>query len=534
MRRSSLPLRLATSSTPRRLLAAFVALGPLAACGVEAAPRGASGDDAPGAPAGSAGAADEAAAAAGGGAAEPAAGASPSAPAKPFVHADVNHVLLTGQSNSVANGARPLRSTTQPYANLMFDVGVMTGTGAGGAGACDGTGCRGYEKPSSFVPLVEGDRYFGPGEEVETSASGFANQATKLARETYLAGRAGKEADHVVLASVHGRSGNTYWCLSKNGCSYKEGYTRAFEEGVQQMHDAHALAAAGGKSHVVRGVWAVHGESDSDSICVDGEPDYNLAWPDACPGYYGPNGEFPLPATGGAGEVRSYEEALLEWQRDYDAAAKGVTGQTTDVPLFISQYSGWKDTPRSKLPAMQLAAHVRSGGRVILVGPTYMLPVQADALHFTAESEQWLGEMFGKAYAATVLGGRPFEPLRPTGAARAGARVTVTFLVPKPPLVFDVVRVTDPGQYGFEVVDATGVEIPLAAVTLAGPDSVTLDLARDPGGPVNVRYAMRMARGTSPGPKYGARGNLRDSDTPPSQTGHDLANWAVHFELPVP
>ena len=48
---------------------------------------------------------------------------------------DINQILSTGQSNAVASGARPSTTipqgtvaitSTQPYANLMFDTGVMT------------------------------------------------------------------------------------------------------------------------------------------------------------------------------------------------------------------------------------------------------------------------------------------------------------------------------------------------------------------------------------------------------------------------
>ncbi|HVH40974.1 MAG TPA: hypothetical protein VM925_01485, partial [Labilithrix sp.] len=80
----------------------------------------------------------------------------PEPPPIPYVHFDVNHVLSTGQSNSVANDAVPVLTTTQPYANLMFDVGIMT------AASCDGDGCTAYQKPSSFLPLVEGDSFWYP------------------------------------------------------------------------------------------------------------------------------------------------------------------------------------------------------------------------------------------------------------------------------------------------------------------------------------------------------------------------------------
>ena len=61
-----------------------------------------------------------------------------------FVYADLNQILLTGQSNAVSNSADPI-TTTQPYVNLMFDVGVMT------CADCNGEGCETYETPTSFV-----------------------------------------------------------------------------------------------------------------------------------------------------------------------------------------------------------------------------------------------------------------------------------------------------------------------------------------------------------------------------------------------
>lgn len=447
-----------------------------------------------------------------------------------FVYADFNQILLTGQSNAVANSADPI-TTTQPYANVMFDVGVMT------CAACNGDGCNTYQTPSSFVPLKEGDTFF-TGSEVETSCSGFANEATKLAREIYLVGKTGAQADHVMLPSVHGRSGRVYNCLRKGGCNYLSGYAnQPFAEAVKQMQAAHTLATTGanaGKTHVVRGIWAIHGESDSDAICIQDQPDFNPSYPNACPSFTDADGEFPLTATSGGGTVTSYEDALVEWQKDYEVAAKSATAQTQGVPLFISQYSGWKDAPRSKIPPMQLGAHVKAPGKVILVAPTYMLDFQGDYLHFTSESHRKLGEYFAKAYAETVLGGRPWQPLRPASITRAGAVITIKFVVPKPPLVIDTTRVTDPGKNGFELFDDSGAPPAIATVAVSGPDSIVLTLASTPtGGNARVRYAMKAVKGAKPGRQAGPRGNVRDSDATPSQYGNELFNWAVHFDLPV-
>ncbi len=120
----------------------------------------------------------------------------------PYAAFDVNHVISTGQSNSVAHEGRPVISTSQPFSNIMFDVGVMT------AGVCEHDGCRTYQKPTSFVPLTEGDSFWYP---VETMSSGLANEGSMLATKTVPEGQArhpgeprGTKRAHV-LVSPEGR-----------------------------------------------------------------------------------------------------------------------------------------------------------------------------------------------------------------------------------------------------------------------------------------------------------------------------------------
>lgn len=420
----------------------------------------------------------------------------------PYQHFDVNHVLSTGQSNAVANDGKPVLSTTQPYANLMFDTGVITGTG------CDGNGCTSYQQPSSLVPLVEGDTFFSA---VETMSAGLANEATKLAREKYLAGK--PVTTHDVLISLHGRSGNGYWCLRKGGCDWwpGRGYVKPFDDGMRQVADGLALSKAAGKSYVVRAVTAVHGEHD----------------------HYGNEGYFPLPGTDGKSTVPDYGHGLEEWQRDYEDGVKAITGQTIPVPLLVSQYSHWNDRPTTKIAYEQLAAHVRSKGKVVVIGPTYVLPYSSDCLHFTGHGERHLGEYFAKAYARIVLEGKRWEPLRPLAITRQGNVITAKFLVPKPPLVLDTQKVSNPGNYGFEVVDDSGATPAITNVAVTAPDTVTITLAAAPTG-ANKRLRYAYTFGGCGGSGTIARGNLRDSDDTPSQAGYDLSNWSVHFDEAMP
>ena len=416
--------------------------------------------------------------------------------ARPYVHYDVNHVLSTGQSNSVANDGVPLLTTAQPYSNLMFDVGVMT------AADCDGDGCTAYQKPSSFLPLVEGDSFWYP---VETMSSGLANEAARL----------GLAKNHALLVSVHGRSGNSYGCLRKGSCGWwpDRRYVEPFAEAMMQVSDAKAIADAAGKSYAVRAVTAVHGEHDHFA-------------------YETGESAFPMNGTDGVSVVNDYAAGLIEWQKDYEAGVNAITGQTAAVPLFINQFSHWNNTPSTRIAYMQLDAHLRAPGKVIVVGPTYALGYSSDCLHFTNHAERQLGEYFGKAYARVVLEGKTWEPLRPTQVTIAGNVVTVKFHVPSPPLVFDTTRVSDPGRYGFEWYDASGAPPAITKVELAGPDTVAVTLASAPtGASKRLRYAYTFTecRGTG----TVARGNLRDSDTTPSNYGYELFNWAVHFDVAV-
>jgi hypothetical protein len=398
----------------------------------------------------------------------------------------------------VGFSGKPPLSTEQRFGNVMFDRGVMT------VRECSREGCKLYEKPTSFAPLVEGDTYFDA--PVETMSSGMANEISLLRRPS-------SDRSPALLLSVHGRSGNTYWCLRKGGCSFLDrgGYLEAFEEGMMQVADAKALADAGGHPYAVRAVTAIHGESDHVTR------------------------QFPLGGTDGtADSLATYADAMLEWQRDYDASIRAITGQAESTPLFISQMSNWNDRPNSEIPIQQLDAHVRSGGRVVLIGPAYSLPYARDCIHLTNHGERHLGEYFAKAYFRVVLEGGVWEPLRPRQVTAAANVLTVRFHVPKPPLVLDTQLVTNPGDHGFEVVDSSGATVAIDGVALPGADTVTITLAPDAvatGG--RLRYAYTARPATCPGPTTGPRGNLRDSDGTPSNHGYSLYNWAVTFDVAV-
>ena len=416
-----------------------------------------------------------------------------------YTEYDVNHILSTGQSNAVGEESFTVLSTGQPYGNLMFDRGVMTILPS----SCNDAQCNAREVPGGFLPLREGDRYYGNDQAAgrETLSSGMANQISKLALEHFFVGT--PLDAHDSLVSIHARSGTNYLCLRAAGCTWHPGEVKAFDEGMLQVSEAKALAASQGKSYVVRGVTTVHGEDD----------------------HYLP--QFLPTAT--------YAAALIEWQHDYETRVQALTGQEEPVPLFVMQLSGWKNDKKYSLVSEdQYNAHLLAPGKVVLVAPAYMLTYAGTGcLHYTSASQRRMGEYFAKAYAQTVFGRSPWEPLRPREITRAGRVLTVRYRVPVPPLAFDTMAVSNPGNYGFAYTNAQDMPQAVEAVTITGPDTVQITLAADPGGAGFLRYAEASDYAACPRP--GSRGNLRDSDPTPSQSGgQPLRNWGVGFRLAVP
>ena len=266
-----------------------------------------------------------------------------------FVHRDINHVLGTGQSLSVGSQGTPFLTTTQPYDNITFVTGVLSG----------GTGL------TSFIPLVEGD-----GAGVETLSSSFANLITKLAREVvFVGGPAGKNG-HDLLVSAHGVGGTAYVGLKKG--------TAPFTNGMAQVTAGKTLAAAAGKSYVVRAVTNVHGESDH------------------------------------VAKNAAYQANLLEWQKDYETDVRAMTGQAEPIPMFETQISSWTryNTTTSAIPMQQLGAHVAAPGKVILVGAKYHLEYVTDGVHLTASGYRHMGEYYAipaRGARGQDVGARPTQ-----------------------------------------------------------------------------------------------------------------------------
>jgi hypothetical protein len=329
---------------------------------------------------------------------------------------------------------------------------------------------------TAFVPLVERD--------VETMSSGFANLVTKLTRDA-----GGK---HDMLVSVHALGGAPYRLMQKG--------TPVYAVSIAQVDAGLAIAQAQGISYDVTAITSADGGGDH----VD--KNTHLA------------------------------DDLAQWQLDFETDIKAITGQTNAVPLFNTQYSSWTEyDPTSPIPIAQLRSHVQHPGKVIVVGPRYPFLYGPDGVHLTSDGYRLMGEYYARAYRRVVVEHGTWEPLRPQTVTRAAAVITVRFLVPAPPLVFDTTLATNPGNMGFEYADDGPSTPSIASVAITGADTVAVTLSAEPtASGRRIRYAYTGTLGAHAGLQTGAHGNLHDSDTTPSRNGYALYDWCVHFDEAVP
>ena len=321
---------------------------------------------------------------------------------------------------------------------------------------------------NAFVPLVEAT--------TETMSSAMANMVTSLLPA------------HVMLVSVHGQGATAYAGLAKGSVPYGIG--------INQAQGGFTRAGLAGQSYVVRMVTCVHGESDSSPINTH------------------------------------YAADIIQWQQDYQADVRTITGQADAVPMLHSQNS---TANGSTIPLQMLQAHIAAPGKVVLVGPKYHVPYN-DGLHLATAGYRRIGEDYARAYKRIIVDGLPWEPLRPKTVTRAGAVITIVYYVPSPPIVLDTTRVAAAVNYGFGFVNdastpaaqpAAGIAPAISSVAVVAPDTIQITLASVPAAPCRVRYAIDYV-------DFPLRGNLRDSDTTVSRFGFDLFNWGVSFEAYLP
>ena len=350
-------------------------------------------------------------------------------------------VIGTGQSLSVgvSLGAAPPITLTQPYGakKLVDTTGTYALSGAGDWQLAPlvepirkKPNVYGYEYPSNIAG--------------ETPHTGMAIQLSTLS----MARDAG---DFVTLHSVVGTSGQAMSSINKRGLP-DGGVRPPYPASLMETRVFKNLAADAGAAYRVGAVVLTHGESD----CLN------------------PN----------------YGTDLLDLWADYNADLKAITGQTSDIPIILSQQNSFPptvDAGFAQSPNAQWLVGVSHPDRVVCVGPKYQY-AYSDPVHLSSSGYHRLGEKYGQVFDRVVNLKQTWKPLQPKSTSLSGSTITVAFDVPVPPLAWDDAigpshqtnHVAWKNGRGFEAEDSTG-QLTIVSATIIG-DSVELLLAAPPTG----------------------------------------------------
>ncbi|HET7543390.1 MAG TPA: dockerin [Polyangiaceae bacterium] len=407
---------------------------------------------------------------------------------------DLNGIIGTGQSLAVGAMGLPLRATAPSFNNLKLDLGTRFFPAADPESRL--LSLVALREPIRRTVLRYPAPY--PGNIVgETPHTCMASEITRLLLDT-----TGGRGDYVTVHSVVGESGQALSVIGKNPPPQADATGVAYERSLFETRAITRLAKAAKRSFGVAAIVLTHGESDAENL--------------------------------------DYERGVLSLWQDYNQDLPKITGQTKPVPLLLTQQSSCPlnagSLAYSALAALRASRAPDSG--IVCVGPRYQYSYADDGVHLDSLGYDRLGEKYGQAYFESVVRGRPWRPLSPSGARRDGEVIRVDFHVPVPPLVWDgalpaaATRSEWALGRGFEL-SSNGLPLTITGVEIAS-HSVALHMQSAPHGAVLVRYAATAAPTVR---AHGTRrwGQLRDSDPFIGTTTRTAQpNYAVTFELEVP
>ncbi len=360
----------------------------------------------------------------------------------------VYHVVMYGQSLMLGTGSVPLLSVKQPHNALMFSGGVRSGYDAD----------SNYH--NSLVPLVEKIAISkASGSKLgETPATGFSEEFNSLLGRSW--------SNHLLLSSP-AQGSTSIASLTQEGI-----YWDRFKKDIIE---ANRLVFALGKKYNVPFILWNQGEKDIDSKT----------------------------------SADSYKNSMKRFQQKADEFIKAVTGQKNAVKILMYQtvsHNVRKSTGNPEIANAQYEL-AKSEAHITISNTTYQLPYLKDNVHLTNVGSKWNGANYAIAAKNLLIDKANWKPIYVKKIAAAKNVIVLNFHVPVPPLVFDVINVTDPGNYGFRVFNKSGKELVVKDVHIKNGDAVYITTEEEVKKGDMLWYGNN---GITTGSLNGARGNLRD------------------------
>lgn len=391
---------------------------------------------------------------------------------------ELNHLLHYGQSVAMGWGALGLITTTSPFDAVMFAGGLRPEN--------DNASADSY---NSLIPLSEqSGNNCG-----ESPASGMVIALKELIETEN--GLTSNQMQFTPLVSIAAKDGQPIANLMKGG----QYYNRIVNHITKGKANADILG-------LIYGVSAIE--------FTQGEYDYQ-------------NGITP---------IETYKARLKQLRSDANADIKAITGQTENVKFLVTQVCAVNNIGQPVDIAEAQRQCALEDENIIITTPTYFFDFNGGGPHILPHESKWLGAYMGLAYKRTVVDQIRWRPVEPLSATKSGEYINIKFNVPYGPLVFDTTRVSDPGHFGFDVVDSYGVNINITSVTLTRWNQVTITLQTAAPDGARVRYGYNTGTTTVAGRLTGPRGCLRDSQGDEfifDRPGLSLPmhNWCIFFNI---
>ncbi len=460
-----------------------------------------------------------------------------------FAPADVNHILVHGQSNST--GFNPSQgapvNTTQPFDNLMFTPVTLRLHESSGPPISQtddstltyvdvaGSGLRGPWTSVLTITLQDNTVvYWGPGGK-NTMHHDHDFFATQLATATFqplveayepvnspahsesivssICNELTTKTGHRFLGSTAGIGGMPLEFLSATNKGLGSSADNApFRNTVDLSAFSPALNGwwgSGGFANVLTQV------KRAKEICDSKGWTYKVA---AMPWIQGETDNGNL----------DYATEIAELAEAVNTCVKAITGQQEDIVLFVDGITyngewggktGWLPVDQETLIAHENTDTTDNLGRIYLTGPRYQYRTST---HYDAQSFVSKGTVFAEAINQVVFNSEEWESLRYKSHVVDGNDIYIRFHTPQEPLQFDVPLANSVSQtvtgaeanHGFKVLDSGQTNI-LTGVSLEYGDMIKLSCSSSPTGG-QILYSDDVGTGTL------IRGDVCDSFVKPT------------------
>ena len=237
----------------------------------------------------------------------------------------------------------------------------------------------------------------------------------------------------------------------------------------------------------------------------------------------------------------NYRKLLLQFYKDVNDDIKRITGQKKNVEIVCYQANILTrapyfnplsyNCPETEVPQTQLEL-VRDHPQFHASGPTYPYDFVNEVIHIDGLSQKKHGLLVALSAMDILKHRKIIRGLLPTNVECHDMEVIINFSIPCPPLALDTIEVTNPGNYGFNVITPDNRDI--AKKVSIQDNQVHILCAETPKG-YRVRYAVNGDKMKS-GRLHGPRGNLRDSQGDSllltiQGKCYPIHNWCYQFDM---